>query len=172
LETARGCLCSRLSSLSLLMQELDAFAQFFLKQAPQRWGRRPGEGRREGEQHESGRPTRQQQRPSGEHVLPERLAISRLPPPQASQGYIRGLFLLSLPSFLRFLPFLPPAPGFLRPEPLPFSLTGVQEFGVIGEELYSRMDIEAFLMIVRGFQPAGARAEGRGGEVQVAWGRA
>ncbi|EWM21708.1 hypothetical protein Naga_100775g1 [Nannochloropsis gaditana] len=31
---------------------------------------------------------------------------------------------------------------------------GVQEFGVIGEELYSRMDIEAFLMIVRGFQPA------------------
>jgi hypothetical protein len=43
---------------------------------------------------------------------------------------------------------------------------------VIGEELYSRMDIEAFLMIVRGFQPAGARAEGRGGEYQVAWGRA
>lgn len=31
---------------------------------------------------------------------------------------------------------------------------GVQEFGVIGEEIYSRMDIEAFLMIVRGFQPA------------------
>ena len=26
---------------------------------------------------------------------------------------------------------------------------------MIGEEIYSRMDIEAFLMIVRGFQPAG-----------------
>jgi len=53
----------------------------------------------------------------------------------------------------------------------------VQEFGVIGEEIYSRMDIEAFLMIVRGFQPAGTIEGGikevkgrkrRGGEEESA----
>ena len=59
-----------------------------------------------------------------------------------------------------FFPSFPPSlPPLLPP--------GVQEFGVIGEEIYSRMDIEAFLMIVRGFQPAGTteggKKEGKGG---------
>lgn len=30
---------------------------------------------------------------------------------------------------------------------------GIPEFGLIGEEVYARKDIEAFLMVVRGYQP-------------------